>query len=490
MDSRSSFIQRFGDLIALLRADPGNDAAQDLALTAATGAVAAQAVEVEAGIHWSVIPEDLTLKGRLLARQVDVLRVAAGAEPHELLALARALSHDVTPLPSSPHIELEMVQRLAPPDGEPGGGAERPAEPSVQPRRAAERRGWDDRRRPGAAHHGGFVRRRGADRRAGGERRLELVRNQRAEIAQLHEVLGRAVRACAWDAVLAAAVALVRLAPRVPATERRSYGIQLRRAVPRRAIEALTDLAEREIELRAATAEVLRWIGLDAAQILLGRLVEGGAAGTMGFYYDVLGAMPGVYPLVTPLLAGRDVQEIRHGAALLGRLGLPDGIGELAPLLSHPDATVRAAAVRAIGQIHDGPAADPLRQALRHPDPHTRAAAAEAIATWRAGALALLLVAALGAERDREAWHALVSALGSVGTLESCAALAGVAVSRRRLLRREGHTTGQRLAAVAALALARSSTARATLERLARDGDGTIRYAADRLLRAERQRAG
>jgi hypothetical protein len=43
---------------------------------------------------------------------------------------------------------------------------------------------------------------------------------------------------------------------------------------------------------------------------------------------------------------------------------------------------------------------------------------------------------------------------------------------------------------VAALALAHSSTARATLERLARDGDGTIRYAADRILRAERQRAG
>ncbi len=248
MDSRSSFVQRFGDLIALLRADPGNDAAQDLALAAATGAVAAQAVEVEAGIHWSVIPEDLTLKGRLLARQVDVLRVAAGAEPHELLALARALSHDAVPLPSSPHIELEMVHFLAPPDEEPGEGAERPTEPSrpVAPRRRAA--GLEDRRRPGRAHHLGIERRRGADRRAPEERRrLELIRDQRTEIVRLHEALGRASAALAWDLVLTAALALVRLVPKVPAAERRSFGIQLRRAVPRRAIEALVDVAEREV---------------------------------------------------------------------------------------------------------------------------------------------------------------------------------------------------------------------------------------------------
>ena len=40
MDSKSTFIKRFGDLVALLRADPGNDAAQELALAAAAAAVA------------------------------------------------------------------------------------------------------------------------------------------------------------------------------------------------------------------------------------------------------------------------------------------------------------------------------------------------------------------------------------------------------------------------------------------------------------------
>ena len=115
MDSKSAFIKRFGDLIALLRVDPGNDAAQDLALAASTAAVEDEPLDIEAGVEWNVIPDDLTLKGRLLARQVELIRIAAGAEPDELLALARALSHDLSPIPSSAHIDVEMVQLLAPP---------------------------------------------------------------------------------------------------------------------------------------------------------------------------------------------------------------------------------------------------------------------------------------------------------------------------------------------------------------------------------------
>jgi HEAT repeat protein len=490
LDSKSAFIKRFGDLLALLRADPGNDAAQDLALAAATAAVELQPVEVEAGIQWSVVPDDLTLKGRLLARQVEVLRIAAGIEPHELLALARALSHDLTPIPDSPHIEVEMVQRVTPPPDPGAGGVSASADPPSTPRRTAERRSWEERRHPGRARHRGIERRRGAERRTGGERRIQVVRQQRAEIARLREALGRGARGLAWDAVLVAAVALVRLAPKVPAADRRGFGIELRRAVPRRSIESIVDLAERDAELRAAAAEVLRWIGLDAAEVVLARLLDGDVPSVRGFYYDVLGEMPGVYPLVTPLLTSHHAHEVRHGAALLGRLGLPDAVGELLPLLTHSDATVRAAAVRAVGRIHDGPAADALRQALRHPDPHTRAAAAEAIATWRGGALALLLAAALDSEGDREAWQALVTALGRVGTAECCATLVGVALARRSLLRRDGYTTGQRLAAVAALGLADSEAGRASLERLARGADGMIRHAADRALRAERQRAG
>jgi HEAT repeat protein len=491
VDAKSTFIKRFGDLVALLRVDPSNDAAQDLALAAAAAAVETEPLEVEAGIEWSVIPDDLTLKGRLLARHVETVKIAAGTEPDELLALARALSHDVVPVCSSPHIQVVLVQSLNPPPTRPSSGPAAPdrARPP-EARRGAERRAWSDRRRPGRAHHLGIERRQATERRVSGERRVELIRDQQTESFRLHEVLARSVRNLTWDVVLTAALALVRLVPKVPAVERRTFGIQLRRAVPRRAIEALVDVGEREPEQRERAAEVLRWIGPDAAEVVLDRLLQGEALGVRGFYYDVLGGMPSVYPLVTALLTSRLALVVRHGAALLGRLGQPSGVDELARLLPHRDESVRVAAVRAIGQIHEGSAADPLRQALHHPDPHTRAAAADAIGVWRGGVLAILLVASLETERDRDAWQSLVNVLGRLATLEACSALANVALTRRNALRRQGYTTTQRLAAVEALALTGAPTAHITLERLARDADGVVRYAADRILEAERMRAG
>jgi HEAT repeat protein len=473
-----------------LRADPGNDAAQDLALATSAAAIETEPVVIEAGVEWSVIPDDLTLKGRLLARQVDTIRIAAGTGPDELLLLARALSHDSVPVRSSPNIQVEMVQVLTPPPP-PAPGSPTPPSPSrVQASRGTERRSWTDRRRPGRAHHIGIERRQTPDRRITGERRVELIRDQRTESVRLHEALGRSVRGLAWDLVLAAALALVRLVPKVPAVERRTFGIQVRRAIPRRAIEALVDVAERESEQRERAIEVLRWIGLDAAEVVLDRLLEGEALGVRSFYYDVLGGMPGVYPLVTPLLASRRPLSVRHGAALLGRLGLPSGIDVLLPLLAHRDETVRIAAVRAIGEIHEGSAADALRQALRHPDPHTRSAAADAIGVWRGGVLAILVVASLETERDRGAWQSLVGVLGRLATVETCSALAHVALSRRNVVRRQGYSTTQRLAAVEALGMTHAPAARGTLERLARDAEGVVRYAADRILEADRQRAG
>ena len=115
LDLNSVFVKRFGDLVALLRVDPANDAAQDLALTAAASAVAGTPVEVEAASEVAGSAEGVGLRARMIARQVDRLRIAAGAEPYELQAVARALAHDVTPIPATPHVEVELMRLLAPP---------------------------------------------------------------------------------------------------------------------------------------------------------------------------------------------------------------------------------------------------------------------------------------------------------------------------------------------------------------------------------------
>ncbi len=115
LDLNSLFVKRFGDLVALMRVDPGNDAAQDLALAAAASAVADTAIEVEAAREVAGSAQGVGLRARMIARQVDRLRIAAGAEPYELQALARALAHDVTPIPATPRVEVDLLRLLAPP---------------------------------------------------------------------------------------------------------------------------------------------------------------------------------------------------------------------------------------------------------------------------------------------------------------------------------------------------------------------------------------
>jgi hypothetical protein len=115
LDLNSVFVKRFGDLVTLLRVDPANDAAQDLALTAAASAVAGTPIEVESASEVTGSAVGLGLRARMIARQVDRLRIAAGAEPHELQAVARALAHDLTPIPATPHVEVELMRLLAPP---------------------------------------------------------------------------------------------------------------------------------------------------------------------------------------------------------------------------------------------------------------------------------------------------------------------------------------------------------------------------------------
>ena len=164
VDTTATFIKRFGDLVTLLRVDPGNDAAQDLALSAAAAAVWEAAVEVEAGVEWSQIPDDMGLKARMLARQVDRLRIEAGTDPIELQSLARALAHDLTPIPTTPGITVELVRLLPPPSpggDAPGHGTGQPDGASAVNRRLGrERRQGEDRRRRFRGHWNGTERRR------------------------------------------------------------------------------------------------------------------------------------------------------------------------------------------------------------------------------------------------------------------------------------------------------------------------------------------
>ena len=492
LDPKSTFIKRFGDLVALLRFEPGNDAAQDLALTASIAAVEFEPVEIDAGVEWSVVPAEFTLKNRLLARQVECIRIAAGAEAHELLALARALSHDVTPVPSTPMVQVELVpllaasgQRVSANGSEPGFQVT-----AMSSDRRGERRHWEERRGSTRRRWSAVERRRTPDRRVTGERRLQLISDQTVTIEELLTALGHHVRSQAWESALFAALALVRLTPRVPSADRQGFATRVRTAIPRRAIDGIIETAERDPITRDAATFVLRFIGLAAAEAIIDRLRQGEAIGVRRVLLRSHGWDARVHPLVMPLLNGREAHEVRHGIALLGRLAPAEGVAELVPLIGHRDERIRTAAVRALGEIHQGEAAEPLRRAMHSPDPRTRAATADAVAVWRGGELAPLLVSALETERDRDVWHANISALGRVGSAETTEALANVARNPKKFFHRQGYNTWQRLAAVTALGLSGSDFALAALIQLSREPMGVVSYAADRVLHAQTQRAG
>ncbi|HET8623598.1 MAG TPA: HEAT repeat domain-containing protein [Gemmatimonadales bacterium] len=483
MNATDTFIARFGDLVAMLRVDPGNDAAQELALTAALRAVAAEPVVVEAGFDRGEPGEDLTLQGRMRARYIDVLRVAPSADPADLLTLARAFSHDSTPVVPATGIELErfpVVERMP----------EFDQPPTYSPARAdGERRAQRDRRQRPAAKYAGRERRRGGDRRKTGERRLRLLKQQEADIGLLGGLLGRAIATGAWSEAIEHARTLIDLSPRVPAVERRTFGILTRRQLSRAVLAQFVDHAIRDPADRAAAGEVLRWTGTDGIEVMLDAVCRSEVVGARRFLHDALGSLPEAYAAVTPLLESRAWHEVHHAAGILGMMGLPEALPLLRPLLDHADPRVRSAVVHAIAAFPAAESGDALHAALGHATAATRAAAADAIGGRRLASFAMPIVAALETERDAAAWRAMAGALAAIGTPEACAALAMVAVTARTITG-GGYGRAQRLEAVRALAHANSRHAVGALERVAREADGAVRAAAEEALASVNASAG
>jgi hypothetical protein len=472
--ARAAFIKRFGDLVMLLRFDPGNDAAQDLALTAASRAVITDGVVVDAGVERGTAGEDYSLQGRLRARQVDVLRVAAGAEPVELLALARALSHDQTPVPSTPAVQVEFVSALM-------HAARRVSDdPRLRgaERGSRERRQWRERRRATAEDWLGRERRRNADRRVTGERRQRLLKQQEQEVAQLMHRLAHVAGTANWAMVLELSDRLRALAPRVPQADRRAFALHVRNYLSRPALEGILQLALHDPVMQETAAGVLRWVGLDGADVMLAVLCTNESAGPRQFIHNTLARMPEAFPSVAPLLRSPVWHEVRHAAVLLGRQRRPEAVEPLKRQLDHADARVRAAVLHSLARFATADVADALCGALIHASPETRAAAAAAIGAHGAPSLAMPLAAAFAREQDPAAWSAMAQALAAIGSPDACAALVAAALRRRTLLERNGQPAARRVEAVRALGRVRSSAAAAGLARIAREGDGPVRRAA------------
>lgn len=430
--------------MVLIRRQPDDTSAQKTALRSAMAVLPHGPVRIEAGIEYSEVPDDSSLKGRLLHRFVDSICFAPEAPAGDLLALARALAMDQGEIPSTEMVEVVLLTSssvrpdlaTAPPISRP---APDPEPPPVQ--------------------------------------RHRTMSGPVNEAETLTQALERSASGGRWMEAIHAAQALVRLTPRFPDHEQRAHLIGLRRTFTRPLLDQFIAFAMRATEEQARVGEILQHTGPDGIELMLDHVRSGEIVGPRKFVHDVLAATPAVLPMLLPLLTSRKWHEVRHGVELLGRLGLPEAIDPLRATADHPDERVRKAVVEALGRFSQHSVIEPIRRALTDPAPRTRVSAAYALSQRNSPGLALPILVALSAEKDPAVWDELVDALALIDSTEAVSALVGIAVDKHPLFQ-VGRPRSQRLSVVRALLKAKTTSGRRGLERLANEGDGQVRRAA------------
>jgi hypothetical protein len=446
--SDALFTACFGQLVVLIRRRPADTTAQKNALRSAMAVLPSGAVRIETGIEYSEVPDDNSLKGRLLNRLVDAIAFAADAPAAEVLSLARALAADDGVIPSTARVQVDLISPASARSDRPLA-MPLPAPPAVPP---------PDSALPPVTRH----------------------RTMAGPVDE-SETLVRAIMQYAgagrWMEAVHASQALVGLTPRFPEHERRGHLIGLRRVFTRPLLEQFIAFAMRVTEEQPRVKEILRHAGPEAIEIMIDQVRQSEVVGPRRFVHDVLATTPAALPMLLPLLASSQWHEVRHGAELLGRLGQPDAIDPLRAQAHHPDERVRKSVIEALGHFDSHAVLEQLRRALGDPAPVTRVSAAHALSHRNAPGLALPILVALESEKDPAAWDAMVETVARMDAPEAVAGLVEIALDKHPLFR-TGRPWSQRVSVVKALRKAGTGSARRGLERLAVEGDGPLRRAA------------
>lgn len=188
---------------------------------------------------------------------------------------------------------------------------------------------------------------------------------------------------------------------------------------------------------------------------------------------------------VVRLLAAQDPLVIRGALRWVGSLGIGAAANEVIRLLRHESAQVRAAAADAAVGIRAAVAGATLVALLDDPEREVRMAAARALGALEHAPARPALEAAVQGKRlraaDRTEKLAFFEALGRVGGAEAVPILDRMLNSRGWLGR--GESSEIRACAALGLARVRHPAAREALERAASDADAVVRNAVNRALR-------
>lgn len=259
---------------------------------------------------------------------------------------------------------------------------------------------------------------------------------------------------------------------------RQAYTMTLRRLLRPAVIRGIAQLLPRKRDIAAELEATLVRSGAEGADVVIELLAEESSATDRHVYLDVLPRLQAGVPTLVHMLGDTRWFVVRNAADLLGEMKVQSAEPALLPLLQHPDERVRKSAANALINLGTTTGFRKVCEMLQAESPRTRAHAAMALASRKDERSTAQLRTVLEDEPDTEVQLALLAALGKIATPAAVEQLIRAAEPKRRLLERKPNAF--RIAAIQALAEARTPAALAALGVLKEDKDKEIREAAAR----------
>lgn len=269
---------------------------------------------------------------------------------------------------------------------------------------------------------------------------------------------------------------------------RRFFLVALRRLTKPNFLRPIANLVATNPARAAMAAHILDRFGQDGVDALADQYINARADAERELYRAALVALPGVRDALTQMLSDPRWFVVRHAVLLLGDLGAAESERAIAELLNHVDERVRRAAVRTLARADTAFVFDALARALGDSSASVRLAAIAALVARKSTRSATLLSAAIDEEEQLEVQFALLSALGRIATPDSVQKLIKATESGGGLFKTK-KKGGLRVAAVHALAEARTPNATNTLRSLQNDRDKEVAEAARLALASPRPSA-
>lgn len=261
---------------------------------------------------------------------------------------------------------------------------------------------------------------------------------------------------------------------------RRQFVLTIRRLTKPHVLNPIARLLLDEPARADSSAAILERCGTDGADAVVDQYSRATTAAERQAFHSAFGRLAAADDSLVAMLSDQRSHMVRTAAELIADRRAAGGAEALAEQLGAGDPRVRRAVVRALGRFDSPFSVDAIARALEDPVVEVRLEAVAALAARKGAKVGDIIGRAIDLEEDIEVQVGMLGALGRVGTPDAVAKLSKAAESGSVFSARKG--SGVRVAAVRALAEARTAAAMTTLTALANDKDREVRDAATRAI--------